>query len=76
MCILRVGEFILALMGPEQVSKDVKRVTVANQLSDLQLVAGIKKTQATRSVPDFLRFLGLFQIRYQVFLPTFLPASP
>ena len=29
MCILRVGEFILALMGPEQVSKDVKRVTGA-----------------------------------------------
>ena len=29
MCVLRVGEFILALMGPEQVSKDVKRVTGA-----------------------------------------------
>ena len=36
MCILRVGEFIFALMGPEQVSKDVKHVTGAsNELSDL-----------------------------------------
>ena len=34
----------------------------------LQSVAGIKKTHGTRSVPDFLRFLGLFHNQVPAFL--------
>jgi hypothetical protein len=35
---------------------------------DLQSVAAIKKTHGTRSVPDFLRFLGLFHNQVPAFL--------
>ena len=38
----------------------------------VQLVAGIKKTHGTRSVPDFLRFPGLFHNPVPLFLTNFL----